>query len=195
MRNAITKILAVTVIILAFLASGLGNAAYNAAALADEQTPEPIATITITAPPEATPEPVAKPRAVVIDYHVGIEQIEAAARGCYGLDTDDEKRGFVCMIVNRAMSGQLRADGKPLFGVDIRSCVEKPGEILFFDPDAPVTDHNYELAEYCINAQLTYLLTKQYTGIIFPSNLLYCGWKDGELCFYTEIGAEPWRMA
>lgn len=185
-----------TVLILAILASGLGGIAYDSAALADEPepTPEPIATITITAPPASEIPKAEKPKAVVIDYKVGSDHIEAAARGCYGLNTDDEKRGFVCMLVNRALCGQLRADGKPLFGVGIKGCMEKPGEFLFYDPDAPVTEHNYELAEYCINAQLTFLITKQYTGILFPSNLLYCAWVNGELCFYNEIGAEPWRM-
>ena len=72
--------------------------------------------------------------------------------------------------------------------------MEQAGEFGFYDPDAPLTDENVALAELGLNAQMTYIMTKEYTGYIFPSTLLYMGFDNGEAVFYSEIGGEAWRV-
>lgn len=196
MSRSCLKILAAMAANLALLAAGLGGIAYQSAALADEPepTPEPVQTITITIQPTPSPVPIPRPAATVYDYQLGEDAINAVARGMWGLDTQNEKAGFACLVINRAFCGKTREDGTALFGNGIVGVVEKENEFLFYNPDAPVTAQNYDYAEYCLNAQITYWFTKKYTGIVFPTTLLYMGWDNGEACFYTERGADPWRL-
>jgi len=135
-----------------------------------------------------------RPQAVVYDYKMGRTHIEAVARGMYGLDTPAEKFGFAFLVVNRACCTEKRADGKYLFARTIAEIVAQPGEFDFYDPGAPLTDENLDYAEFAINVQLTSILTKEYTGYAFPSTLLYMGWENGEVVFYTERGGEPFYM-
>lgn len=187
----------ITLIMLALITVGYGNAAFQTAAMADEAqtpTPEPLATIVIEAEPTPTPYKMARPQTVVYDYQIGGSYIETVARAMYGLDTAQEKLAFAFLVINRLFCYEQRGDGKYLFARDITGIVEQAGEFEFYDPDAPLTDENLELAELGLNAQMTFIMTKQYTGYIFPSTLLYMGWENGEVVFYTEIGGEPWSM-
>ena len=155
-------------------------------------TPTPLQTAVIAAVDTPKPERMQRPQAVIYDYHVGTGNIEAVARGMWGLNTGAEKRGFAFLIVNRMMSHRMRADGKPEFAAGIKEIVEQPGEFFFYNPDAPASDANMELAELYINAQLTYILTKQYTGFAFPSTMLFMSWDGNALSFMMEPDGEPW---
>ena len=135
-----------------------------------------------------------RPQAVIYDYHIGRSYIETVARGMYGLNTTKEKLAFAFLVINRLFCDAQRKDGNYLFARDITGIVEQAGEFDFYDPDAPLTDENLELAELGINAQMTFIMTKEYTGYIFPSTLLYMGFDNGEAVFYSEIGGEAWRV-
>lgn len=201
MKRGFSTIASIFLANLAVITVGIGGVAYHAAAssaLAEENTPaaEPVAVVVFT---NDESEPAytngKRPIAVVYDYQIGVSFVESVARGMYGLDTPKEKIGFACLVVNRIFCNLLRADGKPIFPKNITQCVEQPGEFLFYRADAPVTDENYALAEYIINAQFTFIMTKQYTGYIFPSTMLYMGWVDGDVVYYMERGGDPWRYA
>lgn len=173
--------------------------AYHTAALADA---EPTPTVTpelshiFVISYEATPEPerMPRPQPVINDYQIGKGYIETVARAMYGLDTANEKLAFAFLVVNRLYCEDQRVDGKYLFARDITGIVKQAGEFEFYDPDAPVTDENMELAELGLNMQMTAYLTKQYTGYVFPPSLLYMGWENGEVVFYTERGGKAWRI-
>lgn len=186
------RIIALTLLIL--LTVELAQAAFTSAARAEmpEPTPEPNNVVSIGIEPTPSPEPQSRPTAVIHDYHVGADQIEAVARGMWGLNTTVEKRGFAFLVVNRTYCTQLRADGKREWADSIKGNVEKPGEFFFYDEDAPVSKENYELAELYINAQTTYILTKEYTGYPFPSTMLFMAWDGETMSFMTERGGEPW---
>lgn len=178
---------------------GYGMLAFHTAAYADEPpaptaTPEPLQTIVIEAEPTPEPEQVPRPQPVIYDYGIGKAHLETVARAMYGLDTAQEKLGFAFLIVNRLYCDELRADGKRLFAQDITDVVQQPGEFDFYDPDASVTEENLELAELGLNIQMTSILTKQYTGYVFPPSLIYMGWENGEVAFYAERGGEAWRV-
>lgn len=158
-------------------------------------TPTPLQTVVITAAETPKPERMTRPQAVIYDYHVGVDSIEAVARGMWGLNTGAEKRGFAFLVVNRMMSQRVRADGKREFATGIKGIVEQPGEFFFYDPDAPASDANMEIAELYINAQLTYILTKQYTGFAFPSTMLFMSWDGKTMSFMAEPDGEPWHYA
>ena len=165
-------------------------------ALATQPDPTPtpsISIIVINANDTPEPESIDRPQAVVYDYGIETSTIETVARALYGINDEQDKIGATCMFVNRAYCDTLRADGKRLFPASISGVVKQPGEVGFYNPNAPVTSANYALAEYAINAQITYIMTKQYTGIVFPSNLIYMGFDDGGAVFYTERGGDPWR--
>ena len=92
----------------------------------------------------------------------------------YGLlNTSKEKLAFAFLVINRLFCDTQRKDGNYLFKRDITGIVEQAGEFGFYDPDAPLTDENVALAELGLNVQMTYIMTKEYTGYIFPSTLLY----------------------
>lgn len=186
----------ITLTLLILLTFELGNAAFASAARAEmpepTPTPSPLQVIDITVDPTPSAEPQGRPSAVINDYHTGSQHIEAVARGMWGLNTDAEKRGFAFLVVNRTYCSQLRADGKREWADSIKGNVEQPGEIFFYDRDAPVSKENYELAELYINAQTTYILTKVYTGYPFPSTMLFMTWDGDKMSFMTERGGEPW---
>ena len=195
MKRALPHLIAL--IMLALITVGYGHVAFQTAAMADEAptpTPESLATIVIEAEPTPTPYRVARPQTVVYDYQIGRSYIETVARAMYGLDTAQEKLGFAFLVINRLFCYEQRADGAYVFARTITGIVEQAGEFEFYDSDAPLTDENLELAELGLNAQMTFIMTKQYTGYIFPSTLLYMGWENGEVVFYIEIDGEPWRM-
>lgn len=197
MRYGLKRILALTAF--TFIAAGYGLMAYHTAAMAEEEpaptvTPEPIATIILQAEPAPTPGRVPRPQAVVYDYHIGRSYIETVARGMYGLNTAKEKLAFAFLVINRLFCDTQRKDGNYLFARDITAIVEQAGEFGFYSPDAPLTDENVALAELGLNVQMTFLMTKEYTGYIFPSTLLYMGFDKGEAVFYSEIGGEAWRV-
>ena len=186
-------------IMLTLITIGAGRGAYQAAALADEAptptaTPEQVQTIVISMEPTPEPERVARPKPVIFDYQIGKSHIETVARAMYGLNTAKEKLSFAFLVINRLYSNELRANGKYLFARDISGIVKQPGEFDFYNPDAPITDENLELAELGLNAQMTAYFTKQYTGYIFPTTLLYMGWENGSVVFYTERGGEAWKI-
>lgn len=189
----------VALLLLALLITiGYGRLAFHTAAMADEApapaaTPEPLQTVVIE--PVSTPEPerVPRPRPVICDYGIGKGHLETVARAMYGLDATREKLAFAFLVVNRLFCDDRRGDGQRLFPQDITKVVEQAGEFGFYDPDAPVTKENLELAELGLNIQMTACLTKQYTGYVFPPSLLYMGWENGEVVFYKEIGGEAWR--
>lgn len=181
------------------LTVGYGMLAFRTAAYADEPpaptaTPEPLQTIVIEAEPTPEPEQFPRPQPVIYDYGIGKAHLETVAKAMYGLDTAQEKLGFAFLVVNRLYCDELRADGKRLFAQDITGVVQQAGEFDFYDPDATVTEENLELAELGLNIQLTAILTKQYTGYVFPPSLLYMGWENGEVVFYTERGGETWKL-
>jgi hypothetical protein len=197
MRHRIWHITAL--IVLTVITIGAGRSAYHAAARAGEEptptaTPEPLQTIVISF--EATPEPerMPRPKPVIHDYQIGKDHVESVARAMYSLDTAKEKLAFAFLVINRLYCDDLRADGKRLFAQDISGIVKQSGEFGFYNPDAPVTDENLELAELGLNIQMTAILTKQYTGYVFPTSLLYMGWENGEVVFYAERGGEAWRV-
>jgi len=197
MKHGLKRMLALAA--LTVIAAGYGLLAYSTAAMADEEplptiTPEPPATIVIQAEPAPTPGRVPRPQAVVYDYSIGRSYIETVARGMYGLNTAKEKLAFAFLVINRLFCDTQRKDGNYLFARDITGIVEQAGEFGFYDPDAPLTDENIALAELGLNAQMTYIMTKEYTGYIFPSSLLYMGFDNGEAVFYSEIGGEAWRV-
>ena len=190
---------ALVLITLTVMTAGYGLLAYHTTAMADEAplptaTPEPPATIVILAEPTPTPGRVPRPQAVVYDYSIGRSYIETVARGMYGLNTAKEKLVFAFIVINRIFCDTQRKDGNYLFARDITGIVEQAGEFGFYDPDAPLTDENVALAELGLNAQMTYIMTKEYTGYIFPSTLLYMGFDNGEAVFYYEIGGEAWMV-
>ena len=179
--------------ILTLITFGAGKSAYHAAALADEEvaptaTPVPLQTIVISMEQTPEPERVPRPQPVIYDYRIGKSHIETVARAMYGLDTAKEKLTFAFLVVNRLFCDELRADGKRLFAQDVTGIVKQAGEFAFYNSDAPVTDENMELAELGLNIQMTAYLTKQYTGYAFPTSLVYMGWENGEVLFYTERG-------
>lgn len=182
--------------LLSLLLVELGHLTFRspAAAAALEPLPTPVQTviITIEATPAHSQAHMQRPQAVIYDYRVGRDHIEAVARGMWGLNTSTEKRGFAFVIANRTMCQRLRADGKREFANSIKGNVEQPGEFFFYNADAPVTEENYELAELYINAQLTYLMTKKYTGYAFPSTMLFMNWDGESLSFAAEVDGEPW---
>lgn len=194
-RTGLTLIIAI--LALCGLAVFVGRHAYAIAVQPDPPpTPTPVTTVALiivdaieTPPPTA----ISRPDAIIYDYGIEASTIETVARALYGINDEQDKIGATCMFVNRAYCDILRADGKRLFPASISGVVKQPGEIDFYNPDAPVTPANYSLAEYTINAQITYILTKQYTGIVFPTNLLYMGFDDDGAVFYTVLGGEPWR--
>ena len=184
---------------LAGITAGYGTLAYHNAAMADEAappppTPEPLATIVILADPTPAPERVPRPQTAVYDYGYGADAIEPVARGMYGLDTTQEKLAFAFVVVNRLFCRQTRGDGAYVFARDVAGIVKQAGEFDFCDPDAPITDENRGLAKLGLNVQTTFILTKQYTGYIFPSTLLYMGFANGEAVFYTELGGDAWKV-
>lgn len=186
-------------IMLTLITIGAGRGAYQAAALADEAptpsaTPEQLQAIVISMEPTPEPERVARPQPVIYDYHIGKSHIETVARAMYGLDTAKEKLSFAFLVVNRTYCKKLRADGKHLFAQDISSVVKQAGEFGFYSVDAPITDENMELAELGLNVQMTAYFTKEFTGYIFPTTLLYMGWENGNIVFYTERGGEAWSI-
>jgi len=183
--------------ILALITVGFGRTAYHTAAMADEAptpTPEPLATIVIRVEATPTPTRVPRPQTVIYDYQISNSAVETVARAMYGLDTAQEKLAFAFLVINRLFCYDQRGDGKYVFARDIAGIVEQAGEFEFFNPDAPLTDENLELAELGLNAQMTFIMTKAFTGYIFPSTLLYMGWENGEVVFYTERGGEPWKL-
>jgi len=176
-----------------------GMLAFHTAAYADEPptpttTPEPLQTIVIEVEPTPEQEHFPRPQPVIYDYGIGKAYLETVARAMYGLDTAQEKLGFAFLVVNRVYCDELRADGKRLFAQDITDVVQQLREFGFYDPDAPVTEENLELAELGLNIQLTTILTKQYMGYVFPPSLIYMGWENGEVVFYAERGREGWRI-
>ena len=196
MKHGLQRTLALTA--LTAIAAGYGLLAYHTAAMAEEAptptvTSEPLATIVIQAEPAPTPVRVPRPQAVVYDYSIGRSYIETIARGMYGLNTSKEKLAFAFLVINRLFCDTQRKDGNDLFARDITGIVEQAGEFGFYDPDAPVTEENLELAELGLNIQLTSILTKQYTGYIFPPSLICMGWENGEVVYYAERGGEAWR--
>lgn len=164
----------------------------SAHAAEPDPTPEPVATVMIKQSRTKTTDPITKPKAVIYDYHVGVDQINAVARGMWGLNTDSEKRGYAFLVVNRTLSNATDADGNRLFDGTIGGNAARTDEFFFYDADAPVSDRNYELAKLYINAQLTFLITKAYTGYPFPSTMLYMQWDGETLSFTTDLGEEPW---
>ncbi|MEA5047442.1 MAG: hypothetical protein VB034_02415 [Eubacteriales bacterium] len=197
MKNGGWRFLALLLLAL-LITVGYGRLAFHTAAMADEApaptvTPGQVETVVIEAVPTPEPEKVPRPQPVIYDYGIGQSHLETVARAMYGLDTAQEKLGFAFLVVNRLYCGQTRADGKRLFAQDITDVVAQAGEFGFYDPGAPVTDENLELAELGLNIQLTSVLTKQYTGYVFPPSLIYMGWENGEVVFYAEKGGEAWR--
>jgi len=197
MKHGLKRTLALTA--LTVIAAGYGLLAYHSAAMADEAplptvTPEPLATIVMQIEPTPTPDRVPRPQPVIYDYRIGRSYIETVARGMYGLNTTKEKLAFAFLVINRLFCDEQRKDGNYLFARDITGIVEQAGEFGFYDPDAPLTDENLELAELGMNAQMTFIMTKEYTGYIFPSTLLYMGFDNGEAVFYSEIGGDAWRV-
>lgn len=194
MKRSVKMMITLTLLIL--LTVELGQAAFTSAARAEmpdpTPTPDPLQVIDIRAVPTPSAKPQKRPQAVINDYHMGSQHIEAVARGMWGLNTTAEKRGFAFLVVNRTYCSQLRADGKREWADSIKGNVEKPGEFFFYDPEAPVSKENYELAELFINAQTTYILTQQYTGYPFPSTMLFMSWDGDKMSFMTERGGEPW---
>ncbi len=184
----------IPLLLLILLTVELAHAAFTSAARAEmpDQTPQPDTVVNIGVEPTQSPAPQPRPTAVIYDYHTGTDQIEAVARGMWGLNTTDEKRGFAFLVVNRTYCQQLRADGKREWADSIKGNVEQPGEFFFYDPDAPVSKENYELAELYINAQTTFILTKAYTGYPFPATMLFMAWDGERMSFMTERGGEPW---
>lgn len=198
MRNGRWRFAALLLLAL-LITIGYGRLAFHTAAMADEApapaiTPEPLQTVVIGAVPTPEPERVPRPQPVIYEYRIGGSHLETVAKAMYGLDTAREKLAFAFLVVNRLYCGQTRADGKRLFAQDISGIVEQAGEFAFYDPDAPVTRENLELAALGLNIQMTSALTKQYTGYVFPPSLLYMGWEGGEAVFYSEIGGEAWRI-
>jgi len=186
-------------IALAGITVGYGTLAYHSAAMADEAappspTPEPLSTIVILADPTPAPDKVPRPQPAVYDYGYGANAIEPVARGMYGLDTTKEKLAFAFVVVNRLFCQQTRGDGAYVFARDVAGIVKQAGEFGFYDPDAPLTDENLGLAKLGLNVQTTFILTKEYTGYIFPSTLLYMGFANGEAVFYTELGGDAWKV-
>lgn len=186
----------ITLTLLILLAIKLASTAFETAARAEmpepTPTPEPLPIVNISVEPTDSPKPQRRPQPVIYDYHVGSSHIEAVARGMWGLNNEDEKRGFAFLIVNRTYCKLLNADGSRVWANNIKGNVVMPGEFFFYDEDAPVTEANYKLAELYINAQITFILTKEYTGYPFPSTMLFMAWDGETLCFMTERGGEPW---
>jgi hypothetical protein len=186
----------ISLAVLLLLTFKLAHVAYASAARAEmpepTPTPEPQAVVNLSVEPTDSPKPMQRPQPTIHDYHVGRDHIEAIARGMWGLNTDEEKRGFTFLIVNRTYCPQLRADGAREWPDSIKGNVEMPGEFFFYDSDAPVSEANYKLAELYINAQITFILTKEYTGYPFPSTMLFMAWDGESLYFMTERGGEPW---
>ena len=189
------RLIILTLLIL--LTVKLASVAFASAARAEmpEPTPTPDLQmiVNMSLEPTDSPKPQQRPQPVINDYHVGRSHIEAVARGMWGLNTDEEKRGYAFLIVNRTYSSMMRADGTREFDDNIKGNVEQPGEFFFYDPDAPVTEANYKIAELYINAQITFILTKEYTGYPFPSTMLFMALDGETLCFMTERGGDPWH--
>lgn len=186
----------ISLAVMLLLTFKLAHVAFASAARAEvpepTPTPEAVQVVDIALEPKPSAEPQKRPQPVINNYHIGSDHIEAVARGMWGLNTDEEKRGFTFLIVNRTYCPQLRADGAREWPTSIKGNVEMPGEFFFYDPDAPVSEENYKLAELYINAQITFILTKAYTGYPFPSTMLFMAWDGETLCFMTERGGEPW---
>ena len=186
----------ITLILLTLLTVELAHAAFTSAARAEMPVPTPtqvpLQVVKIITEPTPSAKPIDRPTPVIYDYHVGKSHIDAVARGMWGLNSEDEKRGFAFLIVNRTYSRRMRADGQREFADNIKGNVEQPGEFFFYDPDAPASAENCALAELYINAQITFILTKEFTGYPFPSTMLFMAWDGETLCFMTERGGEPW---
>lgn len=188
---SLANLVVFVIIVLSILATSRMS---DTAALAEEaptQTPE-AEVIQMNA--EETPEPDKMPRPIptICCYDWTVAEVEAMARGFYGLDTSDEKFGFCGVVVNRFFSKALRLDGKLLFGDGtFIGVIEQQDEFRFYDKEAPATKENMELAEYFMNVHTTARLTNAYTGYAFPGTALYFGWYDGVPVVYTELHGEP----
>lgn len=198
MKRRIWRSVALMVFTL-LITAGYGMLAFHTAAYADEPpaptvTPEPLQTIVIDVDPTPEPERVSRPQPVIYDYQIGKGHVETVARAMYGLDTTKEKLTFAFLVVNRLFCAEMRGDGQRLFPQDITEVVEQAGEFEFYDPNAPVTKENLGLAELGLDIQMTAILTKEYTGYAFPSSLIYMGWENGEVAFYTERRGDAWRI-
>jgi hypothetical protein len=191
------KRLAVLLVTVAMISTSV---TFKCTALAEETTPEvptptPEVEVIVITPAVPTPEPqkMERPKTVVYCYEWVDEFVEDMAKAYWCLDTFEEKLAFTITVVNRYLSGAVRADGKLLFGDGtIEGVLKKSGEYEFFSEDSYASKDNKELAEYLLNACMTARLTKEYTGYAIPSNALYFGTlEDGTVALYSELGREP----
>lgn len=178
----------------------------KAALGASEETPAQSSPIELSPTPEMIEIELAEemervvvtpPIATVNSYDWSAETLKVFARGMYGLNSWDEKFGYVLTAVNRYLSGKLKEDGTPMFGDGtLEGIASQQREYNFYDKHAPITGENLDLADFMLNACFTYRLDGTYTGFPFPIGALYFGWtEDKRPAVYSEVRGTPFVLS
>ena len=163
-----------------------------------DPTPTPMPEV-VQLDAEPTPEFTAmpKPIATICCYDWDEITLNTIARGMYGLETWNEKYGYVLTSVNRYLSGDKDIDGKPLYGSgSLIGIASNQSEFFFYDEHANITKENLELANFMLNAAFTERFTCYFTGFPFPTNAVFFGWNnDDKPIVRCEKGGEPFLLS
>ena len=162
--------------------SAMADGSTTGAAILEEAvecTPMPEIVVLEAEELDYQPTQLPKPTQTFCAYDWETDMLQVFAKGMYGLDSWNEKYGYVITVVNRYLSGAKNEHGKPLYGSStLQGIASNKSEYYFYNEDSKVTDENMKLAEFMLNAAFTERFTCYFTGYAFPSSAVLFGFND-----------------